>query len=84
MSGALSRRQRVRNWDGSRYWEPEAIHRPRSEEEISALIRDAIGRKRPVKPVGSALSSSDIIDYYRDQYDPARFAGRLLQRCGLA
>ncbi len=52
----------IRNWDRSQSWQPEAVHRPADEDEIIALIRRAVDRGRPLKPVGSALSWSDIAD----------------------
>jgi len=53
---------KIRNWDGTQSWEPEAIHQPRDEEGIAGLIRRALDEGKRVKPVGSALSWSDIID----------------------
>ena len=52
----------IRNWDGSRTWQPEAIHYPESEEEIAGLIRRAAEDSKRVKALGSALSWSDIND----------------------
>ncbi len=52
----------IRNWDGSRTWEPKEIHYPRSEGEIAGLIRRAAEDGKHIKALGSALSWSDIND----------------------
>jgi L-gulonolactone oxidase len=52
----------IRNWDGSLSWQPEAIYKPRSEDEIVALIQRALERGQRVKAIGGALSWSDILD----------------------
>ena len=52
----------IKNWDGTQHWQPEAIIKPVNEAEISALIQRAIEEGKRIKPVGSALSWSDIID----------------------
>ena len=54
--------KKIRNWDGSRTWEPREIHYPESAEEISGLIRRAAEDRKRVKALGSALSWSDITD----------------------
>ena len=52
----------IRNWDGSQSWQPEQIHRPADEEAIIALIQQAAAEGKRLKPVGKALSWSDIAD----------------------
>jgi L-gulonolactone oxidase len=52
----------IRNWDGTQSWTPAAIHSPATEGEVAALVRAAAARGGRVKPLGSALSWSDIID----------------------
>jgi len=54
--------EKIRNWDGTQSWTPEAIHHPQNEEQIVELIRRARDTKKRVKVVGEALSWSDIID----------------------
>lgn len=53
---------RIQNWDRTQSWQPEIVHRPRSEEQIIEVIQRAIEAKKRVKVIGSALSWSDIID----------------------
>lgn len=52
----------IRNWDRSQSWRPESIQHPADEDEIVALIHQAAEKGKRVKPIGSALSWSDIID----------------------
>ncbi|UCG23489.1 MAG: FAD-binding protein [Chloroflexota bacterium] len=52
----------IRNWDGSQIWRPEQIHRPADEEAVIALIKQAAEEGKRLKPVGNALSWSDIAD----------------------
>jgi L-gulonolactone oxidase len=54
--------KRIRNWDRTQSWKPEEIHHPRDEEEIAKLMRRAVQDGKRVKPIGSALSWSDIAD----------------------
>jgi L-gulonolactone oxidase len=54
--------RRIRNWDRTQSWKPEQIHHPENEEQIAGLIRQAVQDGKRVKPLGSALSWSDIID----------------------
>ena len=54
--------EQIRNWDKTQTWRPEAIHRPRDEEELAAVVRRAVDAGHRVKPIGSALSWSDCID----------------------
>lgn len=54
--------KRIRNWDGTLSWKPDAIHHPKDEEQIAELIRQASKDRKRVKAVGEALSWSDIID----------------------
>lgn len=54
--------RKIRNWDGTQSWEPEAIHYPRDEKEIVELIKGAAEDRKCIKAVGRALSWSDIID----------------------
>jgi FAD/FMN-containing dehydrogenase len=56
------RSKKIRNWDGTQTWRPEQIHHPDNEEQIAGLIRRAVQEGKRVKPLGSALSWSDIID----------------------
>jgi len=50
------------NWDRTQSWTPEAVHAPTSEAEVASLVRQAAEQGRQLKPVGGALSWSDIID----------------------
>ena len=52
----------IRNWDGTRTWTPEAVFYPRAEEEICAFLKKAAYSRKRIKPVGEALSWSDISD----------------------
>jgi len=52
----------IQNWDRTQRWRPDDIHRPRDAEEIAGIIRRAADSGARVKPLGSALSWSDIID----------------------
>lgn len=52
----------IRNWDRSRSWTPAAVHHPVDEDEIVTLIRQAVDRGAPLKPVGNALSWSTVAD----------------------
>ena len=52
----------IRNWDGTQFWTPEAIHHPENEAQIADLIQQACNTKKRIKVVGEALSWSDIID----------------------
>lgn len=52
----------IRNWDKTQTFTPIEVHHPDDEDEIVGIIRRAQDRKQRVKPVGSALSWSDIID----------------------
>jgi FAD/FMN-containing dehydrogenase len=54
--------KRIRNWDKTQSWKPEAIYCPEDEEQIAELIWMAARHQKRVKAVGSALSWSDIID----------------------
>ena len=54
--------KKIKNWDRTLSWKPEAIHYPASEEEVAELIRHAGEENRRIKPVGSALSWSDVFD----------------------
>jgi L-gulonolactone oxidase len=54
--------RRIRNWDGTLSWKPDAIHHPKDEGQIAELIRQATKERKRVKAVGEALSWSDIID----------------------
>ena len=56
------RSKRIRNWDRTRSWKPEEIHHPEEESEISKVVQQAVQDGKRVKPVGSALSWSDITD----------------------
>ncbi len=53
---------KIRNWDGTQSWEPQAIYKPRSEEQVVEVIRRALEEQKRVKAIGSALSWSDVID----------------------
>ena len=53
---------RIRNWDRTRSWTPEEIHHPDNEEQIAGLIHRAVENKKRLKPIGQALSWSDIAD----------------------
>ncbi len=46
--------KKIRNWDGSRIWEPGEIHYPQSAEEIAGLLRRALEDRQRVKALGSA------------------------------
>ncbi len=50
----------LRSWAGNVQWRPKAVHHPRSEEEITALIERVAGAGERLKAVGSGLSWSDI------------------------
>lgn len=52
----------IHNWDRSQSWRPESVHHPVDEDEIVALIYQAAEAGKRLKPIGSALSWSDIID----------------------
>jgi FAD/FMN-containing dehydrogenase len=54
--------RRIRNWDGTQSWKPEAIYYPEDEEQIAKLIQLASEKQKRIKAVGEALSWSDIID----------------------
>jgi len=54
--------EKIRNWDGTRQWTPEAIHYPEDEEQIATLIQRALEDEKRIKAVGAALSWSDITD----------------------
>ena len=54
--------EKIRNWDSTQSWMPEAIHYPEDEEQIAGLIRRAVEDQKQIKAVGAALSWSDIID----------------------
>jgi FAD/FMN-containing dehydrogenase len=56
------RSKRIRNWDKTQSWKPEAIYCPEDEEQITELIWMASKHQKQVKAVGGALSWSDIID----------------------
>lgn len=44
------------NWAGNQTCRPIAIHRPRSEDELSRIVSDAASRAEPVKAVGAGHS----------------------------
>ena len=50
------------NWDRTQSWTPEAVHAPASEAEVADLVRRAAEQGHRLKPVGGALSWSDVID----------------------
>lgn len=52
----------IRNWDGSQWWRPSAIHHPADEQDVARIVRRAAEEGRRVKPIGGALSWSDAID----------------------
>jgi L-gulonolactone oxidase len=54
--------QTIHNWDRSLSWRPSAIHHPATEDDIIALIQQAIEQSARLKPIGSALSWSDVAD----------------------
>lgn len=54
--------KRIKNWDGTQTWTPEAVHQPTDEEQIAGVIRQALEDQKRIKAIGSALSWSDIID----------------------
>lgn len=53
-------RRRWQNWAGTQHCEPTAIHRPRSEEEIAAIVSSAAIVGERVKVVGSGHSFTGI------------------------
>jgi FAD/FMN-containing dehydrogenase len=53
---------KIRNWDGTQTWEPEAIYRPKDEEQVAEVIRRTLEDRKRLKIIGSALSWSDAID----------------------
>lgn len=53
-------RRRWQNWAGTQRCEPIAIHRPRSEEEIAAIVSSAAIVGERVKVVGSGHSFTPI------------------------
>ena len=54
--------EKIRNWDRTQSWMPEAIYQPTNEEEIVELIGRAGEENKQIRPIGRALSWSDIID----------------------
>jgi FAD/FMN-containing dehydrogenase len=50
------------NWSGSVHLRPAGMARPASEDELVALVRDARNRGGAIRAVGSAHSSSGILE----------------------
>jgi len=49
-------------WDRTQSWTPEVLHDPATEAAITTAIERAVEGGRRIKPIGSALSWSDVID----------------------
>ena len=49
-----------RNWAGNQVAHPVAVHRPTSEHELAAVVKQAAGEGARVKVVGSGHSFTDI------------------------
>jgi FAD-linked oxidoreductase len=52
--------ERWRNWAGQQRCAPEAIERPRAEEEVAEAVRDAAARGLRVRAVGAGHSFTDV------------------------
>ncbi|MGE3850267.1 MAG: D-arabinono-1,4-lactone oxidase [Planctomycetota bacterium] len=53
-------RATFRNWAGQYACTPQRVHRPRSADEVAAVLADARARGRRVRVIGAAHSPSDI------------------------
>ena len=51
---------RWRNWARNQVAEPFAVHRPSSEHDLAAIVKQASAERRTVKVVGSGHSFTDI------------------------
>lgn len=49
------------NWSGSVHFRTSAVHHPRSEDDVVALVREASRRGGHVRPVGSGHSSTPLV-----------------------
>ncbi len=58
----LGERQSWTNWADNQQFDVEQIARPRSEEELIEIAREAIVERRPVGMAGSAHSFSPIVE----------------------